>query len=121
METGQPLHAFDYDKLDGGKIIVRRAKKGEKIVTIDDVERELDPSILVIADERRPVAIAGIMGGKNTEVTNETKNILLESAYFNPVLIRRASRKLLPRYRQRCAGPNQGKGWHCQSLVRRVA
>ena len=94
METGQPLHAFDYDKLIGGKIFVRRAFKGEKIVTIDDVERELDPSILVIADQKRAVAIAGIMGGKDTEVTSVTKNILLESAYFDPILIRRASRKL---------------------------
>lgn len=94
METGQPLHAFDYDKLIGGKIIVRRARKGEKIITLDNVERTLDPSVLVIADERRPVAIAGIMGGKDTEVTAKTKNILLESAYFNPVLIRCTSRKL---------------------------
>jgi len=94
METGQPLHAFDYDKLAGGKIIVRRARKGEKIVTIDDVERELDPSVLVIADQKRAVAIAGIMGGKDTEVTHTTKNILLESACFDPVLIRRASRRL---------------------------
>ena len=94
METGQPLHAFDYDKLSGGKIIVRRAKQGEKIVTIDGVERALDSSILVIADDKRPVAIAGVMGGKETEVTGATKNILLESAYFDPVLIRRASRKL---------------------------
>ncbi len=94
METGQPLHAFDHDKLAGGKIIVRRARKGEKIITIDDVERKLDPSILVIADAKRPVAIAGIMGGRDTEVAGKTKNILLESAYFDPVLIRRASRKL---------------------------
>ena len=94
MELGQPLHAFDYDKLSGGKIIVRRARSGESLVTIDGVERKLDPSILVIADERRPVAIAGIMGGKNTEVTAVTKNILLESACFDPVLIRRAGRKL---------------------------
>jgi len=94
VETGQPLHAFDFDKLVGGCIEVRRAKAGEKIITLDDVERVLDPSILVIADEKRPVAIAGIMGGKDTEVTNKTKNILLESAYFDPVLIRRASRKL---------------------------
>jgi phenylalanyl-tRNA synthetase beta chain len=94
METGQPLHAFDYDKLDGGKIIVRRAEKGEKITTIDGVARELDPSILVVADSKRPVAIAGVMGGKDTEVTQSTKNILLESACFDPVLVRRASRKL---------------------------
>ena len=94
LETGQPLHAFDYDKLIGGKIVVRRARAGETIVTIDGTERKLDPSILVIADAKRPVAIAGIMGGKETEVTSNTKNILLESAYFDPVLIRRAGRKL---------------------------
>ncbi|MCX5681751.1 MAG: phenylalanine--tRNA ligase subunit beta, partial [Candidatus Omnitrophica bacterium] len=94
METGQPMHAFDLDKLAGGKIIVRRAKQGEKILAINDVEYTLDPSILVIADEKKPVAIAGIMGGKQTEVTEKTKNILLESAYFNPMVIRRASRKL---------------------------
>jgi len=94
METGQPLHVFDYDKIDGGKVIIRRAKEGEKIVTIDGVERKLDPTILVIADASRPIAIAGIMGGKATEVTLSTKNILLESAHFDMTIIRRASRKL---------------------------
>ena len=94
FEYGQPLHAFDADKLEGGKIIVRRAKKGEKIITLDDVERTLDESILVIADARRPVAIAGIMGGRDTGVTGTTKRILLESAHFDMGLIRRASRKL---------------------------
>ncbi|MFA5059350.1 MAG: phenylalanine--tRNA ligase subunit beta [Candidatus Omnitrophota bacterium] len=94
LETGQPLHAFDLDKLSGGKIIVRRAKDNETITTIDGVERKLDPSILVIADAKRAVAIAGIMGGKDAEVTEQTKNILLESAYFDPVLIRRGARKL---------------------------
>ena len=94
LETGQPLHAFDYDKLIGGKIIVRRARAGERIVTLDGVERALDPSVLVIADAQRPVAIAGIMGGQDTEVTAQTRRILLESAYFDPVLIRRASRRL---------------------------
>ncbi|MFH1360723.1 MAG: phenylalanine--tRNA ligase subunit beta [Candidatus Omnitrophota bacterium] len=94
LETGQPMHAFDYDKLIGGKIIVRRARQGETIVTIDGEERKLDTSILIIADAKRPVAIAGIMGGKETEVTESTKNILLESAYFDPILIRRASRVL---------------------------
>jgi phenylalanyl-tRNA synthetase beta chain len=94
FENGQPLHAFDYDKLIGGKIIVRRAKAGEKIVMLDGVERELNPAILVIADAKRPVAIAGIMGGAATEVTSQTKTILLESAYFDPVLIRRAGRAL---------------------------
>ncbi len=94
LETGQPLHAFDYDKLEGGKVFVRRAQEGETITAIDGVEYGLDPAILVIADARRPVAIAGVMGGKDTEVTASTKNILLESAYFDPVLVRRASRAL---------------------------
>jgi phenylalanyl-tRNA synthetase beta chain len=94
METGQPLHAFDYDKLAGGKIVVRRAKAGESIITIDGIERKLDPSILVIADAQKPVAIAGIMGGQDTQITQATKNILLESAHFDMGLIRRASRTL---------------------------
>ena len=94
METGQPLHAFDYDKLIGGKIIVRRARKGEQIITLDGVARTLDSSILVIADAQRPVALAGIMGGVETSVTEGTKNILLESAHFDPILIRRAARAL---------------------------
>ncbi|MFH0753496.1 MAG: phenylalanine--tRNA ligase subunit beta [Candidatus Omnitrophota bacterium] len=94
FEMGQPLHAFDADKLVGGKIIVRRAKKGEKIVTLDDVERTLDESILVIADAQKPVAITGIMGGCDTAVTSSTRRILLESAYFDMGLVRRASRQL---------------------------
>lgn len=94
FEYGQPLHAFDADKLEGGKIVVRRAKKGEKIVTLDDVERTLDESILVIADARKPVAVAGIMGGRDTGVTAATKRVLLESAHFDMGLIRRAARKL---------------------------
>ncbi len=94
METGQPLHAFDYDKLTGGKIIVRRAKETEVIMALDEREYKLDSSILVIADAQRPVAMAGIMGGTETAVTGKTRNILLESAYFDPVLIRRAARKL---------------------------
>lgn len=94
MESGQPLHAFDYDKLIGGRIIVRRARAGEKIITLDGVERTLNPSILVIADAERPVAIAGIMGGKDAEVTENTQRILLESAWFDPILIRRAGRSL---------------------------
>lgn len=93
-ENGQPLHAFDYDKLAGGKIIVRRAKDGEKILAIDGNEYLLDPSILIIADAEKPVAIAGIMGGKATEVSASTKSVLLESACFDPVIIRRAVRKL---------------------------
>lgn len=94
FETGQPLHAFDLDKLEGKKIIVRKAKKGESIVAIDGVKRELEPDMLIIADANSPVAIAGIMGGKHAEISNETKNILLESAYFDPVIVRKAQRKL---------------------------
>ncbi|MGE0267798.1 MAG: phenylalanine--tRNA ligase subunit beta [Candidatus Omnitrophota bacterium] len=94
MAYGQPLHVFDFDKIEGGYVEVRRSKKGEKIITLDGVERELDPSILVVADAKKPVAIAGIMGGKLTEVTPTTKNVLLESAYFDPIVTRRASRKL---------------------------
>ncbi|MFC1621546.1 phenylalanine--tRNA ligase subunit beta [Candidatus Omnitrophota bacterium] len=94
FETGQPLHAFDLDKLEGGKVIIRKAKKGESIIAIDGVKRELDPGILIIADANSPVAIAGIMGGKHTEISKQTKNVLLESAYFDPVLVRKAQRKL---------------------------
>jgi phenylalanyl-tRNA synthetase beta chain len=94
MECGQPLHAFDLDKIRGGKVIVRAAKKGEKIVAIDGTERELDGTMLVIADAERPIAIAGVMGGRDTEVTESTKNILLESAYFDPLSVRRTARKL---------------------------
>ncbi len=94
LELGQPLHAFDYDRLDGGEIIVREAKKGEEIVTIDGLKRKLDENTLVIADSKKPVAIAGVIGGKDSEVTSSTKRILLESAYFDPPTIRRASKKL---------------------------
>lgn len=94
FELGQPLHAFDLDKLENNRIIVRKAKKGESIVTIDGIKRELDPTMLVIADDRKPVAIAGIMGGKETEISNETKNVLLESACFDPIIIRKTQRML---------------------------
>ncbi len=91
---GEPLHAFDLDKLTAGKIVVRRARKNEKIISIDSVTRSLDADILVIADQEKPIAIAGVMGGKDTEVSFATKNILLESAIFNPLVIRRGRRKL---------------------------
>lgn len=94
FELGQPLHAFDYDKLIGQKIIVRRAKKGERIVTIDKVQRELDSDMLVIADEKRPVAIAGVMGGLDTEVNEGTRAVLLESACFDPASVRKTQRRL---------------------------
>ncbi len=91
---GQPLHAFDFDTLSGGKIIVRRARKGEKLVTIDAGKRDLTEDMLVIADAQVPVAIAGIMGGLGTEIGNRTTNILIESAQFENTQIRRTSRKL---------------------------
>jgi phenylalanyl-tRNA synthetase beta chain len=94
MELGQPLHAFDYDKLAGKKIIVRRGKNGESIKTLDGQTRKVDDNVLVIADEKRPVAIAGIMGGEDTSVTSGTKNILLESAHFSLGLVRRSTRSL---------------------------
>jgi phenylalanyl-tRNA synthetase beta chain len=94
FELGQPLHAFDLDKLSQNEIRVRRANADEKIVTIDGVTRRLSPEMLVIADSHKPLAIAGIMGGKETEVTLKTRNILLESAVFNPMLVRRAKQKL---------------------------
>ncbi|MEO0278780.1 MAG: phenylalanine--tRNA ligase subunit beta, partial [candidate division WOR-3 bacterium] len=92
MEFGQPLHAFDFDKLKGGKIVVRRARYGESIETLDGKLRELSTQDLVIADLERPVAIAGIMGGANTEVTEFTTRVLLESAYFDPVAIRKTAK-----------------------------
>lgn len=91
METGQPLHAFDRDKLGGDAILVRRARRNETLVTLDGNKRELDKSILVIADGERPVALAGVMGGLDTEVTDTTSRILLESAMFEPRLVRKAS------------------------------
>lgn len=94
LETGQPLHAFDYDKLAGHEINVRKAREGEKIVTLDGNERKLDGEMLVICDAENPVAIAGVMGGLDSEVTESTTTILLESAHFNGVSVRRTSRKL---------------------------
>lgn len=93
LYLGQPLHAFDLDKIEGG-IIVRRAKKGEKIITLDEREFILDPEILVIADKKGPLAIAGIKGGKRAEVSEKTKNIFIESANFDPNLIKKATKKL---------------------------
>ncbi|NCN27329.1 phenylalanine--tRNA ligase subunit beta [bacterium] len=88
MELGQPLHAFDADKIEGSKLIVRYAKKGESLVTLDGVERKLFKEDLVIADSKGPVAIAGVMGGLESAVSNETKRVILESAYFNADSIR---------------------------------
>ncbi len=94
LETGQPPHAFDYKKISGAKIIVRNARPGEHIVSIDGSKCVLEPNMLIIADSAGPVAIAGVMGGIDTEVNDTTATVLLEDAYFDPVSIRTTSRKL---------------------------
>ena len=94
LEFGQPLHAFDYDKVAEGRIIVRRARYGEHLTTLDGEERELSAGMLVIADPNGPIALAGVMGGLETEVTAETTRILLEAASFNPTSIRRTRQAL---------------------------
>ncbi|MFW6115258.1 MAG: phenylalanine--tRNA ligase subunit beta [Thermodesulfobacteriota bacterium] len=94
MELGQPLHAFDYHRLAGRKIVVQRAKIGQIFTTLDGVSRDLDDQILMICDGERPVALAGIMGGLNSEITPSSAAVLIESAYFDPITIRRSSKKL---------------------------
>ncbi len=93
MAFGHPLHAFDHDLLEGGRIIVRRATAGEPLQTLDGVERRFTPEDLVIADGRLPVALAGIMGGEKSEISAATVNVLLESAWFEPVAVRRTSKR----------------------------
>jgi phenylalanyl-tRNA synthetase beta chain len=94
LAMGQPTHAFDLDKLEGG-IIVRRARKGEKLRTLDGVERTLDPDDLVVADEKKALGIAGVMGGWDTMITPETRNVLVEAAWFDPGVVRRSSKRHL--------------------------
>jgi len=94
VETGQPPHAFDYARIADGKIIVRKALAGERIVSIDGTQCDLETDMLIIADPKGPVAIAGVMGGLSTEVGDATKTVLLEDAYFDPVTVRTTSRKL---------------------------
>lgn len=93
FEYGQPLHAFNYDFLKGQKIVVRYAENEETITTLDGVERKLTPDDILICDSEKPVALGGIMGGLNSEVTETTKNVLLESAYFDPATIRKTSKR----------------------------
>lgn len=90
---GQPLHAFDADKIEGKKIVVRQCPEGTPFVTLDGVERKLSSSDLMICDTERPLCIAGVFGGLNSGVTEETKNVFLESAYFNPVSVRKTARR----------------------------
>ncbi len=94
LELGQPLHAFDVSRISGGKIVVRRARDGEMLRTLDGVNRKLSAEILVIADGDTPVAAAGVMGGASSEITANTRGVLLESAWFDPVRIRRGARRL---------------------------
>lgn len=94
FELGQPTHAFDRDKLAGDCLVIRRAQAGETMATLDEVERTLDPDILVIADSQKPIALAGIMGGISTAVDEKTTRLVLESANFHPATIRRAALKL---------------------------
>jgi len=94
LETGQPLHAFDFKLLEGSTIVVRLARAGEKLIRLDDETSELKPDMLVIADARRPVALAGVIGGKETGVSTTTTDILLESATFQPSSIRKTSKTL---------------------------
>jgi len=93
LEYGQPLHAFDFKKLAGGRIIVRKARPDETITTLDGMKREPETETLLICDAEKAVALAGVMGGANTEVSDDTTEILLESAYFDPLFIRRAARQ----------------------------
>ncbi|RKY14109.1 MAG: phenylalanine--tRNA ligase subunit beta [Planctomycetota bacterium] len=95
METGQPLHAFEYDEIDGQTIIVRKAANDEELISIDETQCKLDNSMLIIADEKNPVAMAGVMGGLDSEVSDATTTILLEAAHFDPVTIRSTARKLV--------------------------
>jgi len=94
MELGQPLHAFDLATLAGGELRIRRAQAGERITTLDGIERTLEPDMLVIADARRAEAIAGVMGGARSEVSGATRTVAFESAYFNPPSVRRTSKRL---------------------------
>lgn len=93
LVTGHPMHAFDLDRLEGARVVVRRAGEGERLVTIDGTARDLVPDDLVIADDSGPVALAGIMGGKDTEVSEATTRVLLESAYFDPATVLRSSKR----------------------------
>ena len=93
LEMGKPTHAFDLDLLEGGTIIVRRARPGETLKTLDGIERKLSPEDMVVADARKPVALAGVMGGFATMITEKTRNVLIESAWWDPVTIRKTSRR----------------------------
>jgi phenylalanyl-tRNA synthetase beta chain len=111
LESGQPLHAFDLENIEGGRIEVRAARAGEKMMSLDGVERQLDERMLVIADGARPVAIAGVMGGLDSEVSDATTRVLLESASFNPASVRRTSTRLALRS-ESSRRFEKGLDWH---------
>ena len=92
LAMGQPTHAFDLDKIEGG-IVVRRARRGEKLKTLDGVERTLDAEDLIVADHARPLALAGVMGGWDTMITPATTSVLVEAAWFDPIAVRRTARR----------------------------
>lgn len=94
LEMGQPLHAFDFDNLAGHRIVVRESSKGETFVTLDEREHQLEDGMLMICDAEKPVALAGVMGGLNSEINPDTTHVLIESAYFSPTSIRRTAKKL---------------------------
>ena len=128
MECGQPLHAFDFHRLHGKKIVVRRAKANEKLQAIDHKEYALTPEMCVIADADHPVAIAGIMGGAETEISTVTKDVLIETALFSPLAIRNTARKLKLRsdssYRFERALDPHGPEWasrRCCELILELA
>ena len=92
-EMGKPTHVFDIDLLEGGRLIIRRAKDGEKLKTLDGIERTLTSEDLVVADAKKPVGLAGVMGGFDTMITDKTRNILIESAWWDPITVRKSSRR----------------------------
>lgn len=94
MEMGQPLHAFDFDRLAEHRIVVKTAQSGQTFTTLDGAERSLGPDMLMICDGKKPVALAGIMGGLESEIEDQTKRVLIESAYFNPITTRRTAKRL---------------------------
>ena len=94
FELGQPMHAYDFDKLNERRIIVRRARPGEKLRTLDGMERALTKDMCVISDATRALGIGGVMGGADTEISFSTRNILLEAAWFDPISVRRTAKAL---------------------------
>lgn len=92
-ELGQPLHSFDADRIAGGRVVVKTCAEGTKFVTLDGVERTLSERDLMICDAEKPMCIAGVMGGRDSGVSDATVNVFLESAYFNPVWIRKSARR----------------------------